>query len=181
MLLELKFFWTCDKIHIQKPSSGEYIGITLSVHLTVNLSVQIHVRPIIFFLLWHWLTIFGICVYHLETMCGVHSWSDTTLTFDLKVNFIRFLTCLHVRLITFFCLDIALPYLANGCITMRGCVTIIGNPDTTVTCDFKVKFISFLTCFCDIGLPYMTKSKDNLAQTKIHGKNIKFVQRSRFI
>ena len=116
MLLELKIYWTCDKIHIQKPSSGGgYIGITLSVRLTVNLSVQIHVRPIIGFCFDIGLPyIFGIWVYHLETLCGVHSWSDTTFTFDLKVKFIRFLTCLHVWPVTSICFDIVISYCYMG-------------------------------------------------------------------
>ena len=64
-----------SKIHVYTPrerSSGGYIGITLSVHLSVRLSVQIRVC---FFMVWHWLTIFGTWVYHHETMCRVHSWS----------------------------------------------------------------------------------------------------------
>ena len=28
-----------------------------------------------FYMVWHWLTIFGTWVYHHETMCSVHSWS----------------------------------------------------------------------------------------------------------
>ena len=33
------------------------------------------VRPITFFLVWHWATIFGTWVYHHKTICRVHSWS----------------------------------------------------------------------------------------------------------
>ena len=56
-------------------SSGGYIEITMSVRLSIRLSVQIRVRPITFFMVWHWLTIFGTWMYHHETMCRVHSWS----------------------------------------------------------------------------------------------------------
>ena len=70
-------------------SSGGYIEIILSVCLSVCLSirpsVQILVWPITFFLVWHWLIIFGSWVYHHETMCRV-----PMLTFDLKVRFIGF-------------------------------------------------------------------------------------------
>ena len=30
----------------------------------------------IFFLVWHWLTIFGTCVRHYDRMCRVHTWSQ---------------------------------------------------------------------------------------------------------
>ena len=52
---------------------GVYRNLTLSVRLSVRLSVQIRVRSITFFIVWHWLTIFGTWVYHHETMCRVHS------------------------------------------------------------------------------------------------------------
>ena len=43
-----------------------------------------------FFWDWHWLTIFGTWMYHHQTMCRVHSWSQLMLTFDLKVKFVGF-------------------------------------------------------------------------------------------
>ena len=72
---------------------------------------------------------------------------DTTVNFDLKVKFIGFLTCFHVRPITFLWFDIGLPYLAHECITMRWCVAYIHYLNTTLNFDLKVKFIGFLTCF----------------------------------
>ena len=48
--------------------------------------------------------------------------------------------------ITFLCLDIGLPYLVYGCISMTRCVAYNHNPDTMLTFDLKVKFIGFLTC-----------------------------------
>ena len=77
---------------------------------SVSLSVQIRVLPIMFLVL-HWLTIFGIWVYHHVTMCCVLSWSDTTLNLDLKVKFIGFLTCFCDWPITFFWFDFGMPYL----------------------------------------------------------------------
>ena len=43
------------------------------------------VRPITFFLVWHWPTIFGTWMYHHQKMCRVHSWSRFNV--DLKVKF----------------------------------------------------------------------------------------------
>ena len=57
-------------------SSGGYIEITLSVCLSICLSVCADSCPAHnFFMVWHWLTIFGTWVYHHGTMCRVHSWS----------------------------------------------------------------------------------------------------------
>ena len=79
-------------------SSGGYIGITLSVRL----SVQIRVRPITF--LWFdiglpYLAHVGITMR--QCVAYIHD-PDTTLNFALKVKFIGFLTCIRVRAITFF-------------------------------------------------------------------------------
>ena len=61
-------------------SSGGYIGITLSVRLSVRPSVCPDSCPAHnFFMVWHWLTIFGTWVYHHETMCRGHSWSRYNL------------------------------------------------------------------------------------------------------
>ena len=118
----------------RKRSSEGYIGINLSVRM------QIRVRPITF--LW-----FDISLPYLAhgciTMRGcvgyIHD-PDTTVNFDLKVKFIGFLTCFRVRPITFFWIDIGLPYLAHGCITIRQCVPYIHDPDSMLTFDLKVKF-----------------------------------------
>ena len=50
-----------------------------------------------------------------------------------------------VQSITFLWFDIGLPYLAHGCMTMRGCVRYIHDPDTTLNFDLKVNFIGVLT------------------------------------
>ena len=64
-------------------SSGGYIEITLSVRLSVCLSVCADSCPAHnFFMVWHWLTIFGTWMYHHETMCLVHSWSR----YDLELR-----------------------------------------------------------------------------------------------
>ena len=57
--------------------------------------------------------------------------------------------CLYVFLSVciLFCFDIGLPYLAHRCITKRGCVAYIHDPNTTLTFDLKVK-IGFLTWLC---------------------------------
>ena len=68
---------------------------------------------------------------------------DTTLNFDLKVKFIGFLTCFHVRPTIYFWIDISLPYLAHGCFTIRQCVAYIHDPDSMLTFDLKVKFKGF--------------------------------------
>ena len=72
---------------------------------------------------------------------------DTTLNFDLKVKFIGFLTCFRVRPITFFWIDIGLPYLAHGCITIRQCVVYIHDPDSMLTFALKVKFKGYCHVF----------------------------------
>ena len=131
-----------------------------------------------FILVWHWLTIFGTWVYHPETMCCVLSWSDTTLNFDLKVKFIRFLTCFCVRPITFFGFDFGIQYFAHGCITIRRCVAYIQDPDTTLNLDLKVKFIGFLKCFrvrpitifwFDVDLPYLEHASIGMPMSKQTG------------
>ena len=66
---------------------------------------------------------------------------DTTLTVDLKVKFIGFLTCLRVRPVTSVCFDIGVSY-AHESITMRRCVAYI-----TLTLDLRVKFIGFWHVF----------------------------------
>ena len=63
---------------------------------------------------------------------------DTTLNFDLKVKFIEFLTCLHVRPVTSVSPDIDIPYLAHGCIPIKEYVKYIHDPDTTLSFDLRV-------------------------------------------
>ena len=106
-------------------SSGGYIGITLSVRL----SVQIRVRPITFLWFDIGLPYFAHgCITMRRCVTYIHD-PDTTLNFDLKVKFIGFLTCFHVPPITFFWIDNVLPYFAHGCITIRQCVAYIDDLD----------------------------------------------------
>ena len=67
-------------------------------------------------------------------------------------------------LVTYYCFDTVKSYLAHGSITMRVCVSLIHNPDTTVNFDLKVSYIGVVTyllfphvisvCF-DISIPYL--------------------------
>ena len=70
------------------------------------------VRPITF-LVWHWLTIFGIWIYHNEKMWHVHSWSRFDVDLWPQGQIQRLLSCLHVRPVTSVCFDIGIPYLAH--------------------------------------------------------------------
>ena len=99
-------------------------------------------------------------------MCRIHSNPETTLTFDLKVKFIGFLTCLPVPPATFVCFDISILYLAHGSKTIRQCVKNIHDPDIALTFDLKVKIIGFLTWLrvrstaflsFDIVIPYFAR------------------------
>ena len=65
-----------------------------------------------------------------------------------------------------FWIDIGLPYLAHGSITMKVCITYIHDPDTILTFDLKVKFIGFMTWICvqasafssfDIAILYLAR------------------------
>ena len=114
---------------------------------SVRLSVQICVWPIIFFGLtlayhiWHIGITMRRCVAYIND-------PDTTLTFDLKVNFIRFLTCFCVWLISFFWFDTGLPYLAHGCITIRQCVAYIHDPNSMLTFDLRSNLKAFVMSSC---------------------------------
>ena len=66
-----------------------------------------------------------------------------TLSVRLSVTSVRLSVQIRVRPITFFWIDIGLPYLACNCITMIRCVAYIHDPDTTLNFDLKVKFIGF--------------------------------------
>ena len=100
-----------------------------------------------YFLIWHWLTIFGTCIYHHERMCHVHSWSR----FDLDLwpqchiywDFDMFSSPAHNY---FFLFDIGLPYLAHASITIKGCVTYIHEPDSTWPLT-SISHYCFLTCY----------------------------------
>ena len=62
-----------------------------------------------FCLLWHWHIIFSTWVWCVANIY----YPDTTLTFDLKVNFIGILTWLCVWTTAFLSFDIVIPYLAH--------------------------------------------------------------------
>ena len=141
-------------------SSGGYIEITLSVRLSVHLSVCpsvcLSVCPSVcadlcpahnFFMVWHWLTIFGTWVYHHETMCRVHSWSRYDLELWPQGQIYRVFDMFSCPAHNFFLIDIGLPYLAHGCITIRQCVAYIHHPDSMLTFDLKVKFKGFCHVF----------------------------------
>ena len=126
-------------LYPRERSSEGYIGITLSVHR----SVQVPVLPITF--LWFDIVLPYLahgCITMRRCVTYIHD-PDTTLNFYLKVKFIGVLTCFCVRPITFFWIDIGLPYLAHGCITIRQCVAYIRDPDSMLTFDLKVKFKGF--------------------------------------
>ena len=105
------------------------------------------IRPITIFFIWHWLNIiiFGICIYHHERMCRVHSWSRFDLDLWPQGQIRRFLSCLshnfrllwhwHTIFDTWVYQSIA-------------CVAFIHDPDRTLTFDLKVQFIGFMTWFC---------------------------------
>ena len=142
-------------------SSRVYIGITLSVRL----SVHIHVRPITFF----WFDIGLPYLAHLDDVSRTFMIRIWPWTFTLRSNlwgpwlvFVsgplifffdwhlahRWLSCVHSY--SRFDDDLwPLAYhLAHVSITMRGCVKYIHDPDTTLNFDFKVKFIGFMTWLC---------------------------------
>ena len=82
--------------------------------------------------------------------------SDSTMTFDLMVKYIGFLSCLCVWSITSDCFDIGIPYLAKGSITMRECVAYVHNPYVSLTFDLKVKFIGLMTRLCVRATAFMS-------------------------
>ena len=79
---------------------------------------------------------------------------DTTMNYAIEIKFIEVLTCFHVRTITSVFLDVSIPYLAHGSITM------VHDPYTMLTFDFKIRFIGFLAWLCallsiDRVIPYL--------------------------
>ena len=101
-----------------------------------------------YFFIWQWLTIFGIWVFHHEKMWHIQLcfWFDVDLWPQGQIY--RLLSCLHFRLVTSVRLDIGIPYLSHGSITIRRCVKYIHDPNTMLTFDLKVKFIGFMTWCC---------------------------------
>ena len=94
---------------------------------------------------WQLLTIYGTWVYHHTTMCRVHPWSRFDVDLLPQGQIYRLLSCLLVRPLTFVSFDIGIPCLAHGSITIRGGVKYIHDPDMTLNCDLKVKFIGSMT------------------------------------
>ena len=109
-------------------SLSNYIGITLSVRL----SVQIRVRSITFFFA--------------STLSYQIRWR-VSHTFIIRIRHwplisrSNFLTSLRVRPITSVCFDVSIPYWAQGSISMREFVAFIH----VLTFDLKVKSNGFLT------------------------------------
>ena len=78
------------------------------------------------------------CMTMRECVKYIHD-PDTTLTFDLKVKFIGFMTWLCVKASVFLCFDIVILCLACECITMVGCVAYIYELCMTLTFDLNIK------------------------------------------
>ena len=117
----------------------EYIGITLSVRLSVYLSVQIR----LFFWFWLRLIIFSTWVYRHETMCRIHSWSQFNIDLRPQIKFIGFIIWLCVRATLFLSFDIMMLWLAHQCITIVRCVANIHDLFMTLTFDLNIKIIYF--------------------------------------
>ena len=66
---------------------------------------------------------------------------DMTLTFDLNVKFIGFMTWLCVQASVFLSFDIVILCLARECITMVQCVSYIHELCMTLTFDLNIKII----------------------------------------
>ena len=81
-------------------------------------------------------------------MCRVLSWSRYDLEFWPQGQIYRVFDMFLFPAHNYFWIDIGLPYLAHGFITMRICVKYIHDPDTTLTIDLKVKFIGIMTWLC---------------------------------
>ena len=103
----------------------------------VHLSVQIRVRPITFFLVWHWLTIFGVLVYHHETMCRVHSWSQYDVYLWPQCRIYRVYDMALCKSHSFFVLwhSHAMLSTCHECFPMVRCVTYIHDLYMTLTFD----------------------------------------------
>ena len=87
--------------------------------------------------------------YYHERMCRVHVhlWSRFDINIWHQGLIYRILSCIRVRLVTFVCFDIGIPYLAQGSITVRGYVAYIQDPDTTLSVELDVK-MGFMTWLC---------------------------------
>ena len=121
------------------------VCLCLSGRLSVCLSVclcRIVSVPLLFVLVWHWHTIlvYQWCINGWIIMRWYVAYIQSpysTLTLDLRVKFIYFCRVFVYNPYSRVCLDISIPYLAQGSNTMRD----IQYPDTTLTFYFKVKLI----------------------------------------
>ena len=66
---------------------------------------------------------------------------DTTMTFDLKLKLIWFMTCLCVQASAFLSFDIVILCFARECITMVRCVVYIHELFITMAFDLNIKII----------------------------------------
>ena len=118
-------------------------SVCLSVCLSVCPSVCADSCPAKhnFFMVWHWLTIFGTWVYHHETMCRVQSWSRYDLELWPQGQIYRVFDMFSCPAHNCFWIDICLPYLAHEC------VAYIHDPDSMLSFELKVKFEGFCHVF----------------------------------
>ena len=86
----------------------------------------------------YWLTIFGITMR--RCVAYIHD-PNTTLTFDLYIKFIGFMTWFCVRVIAYLSFDIVILYWTRECITMVRCVAYIHDLCTTLRFDLNIKSI----------------------------------------
>ena len=100
-----------------------------------------------FFMVWHWLTIFGTWMYHHETMCRVHSCSRYDLELWHQGQIYRVFDMFSCPAHNFFMVWHCLTMFGTWCITIRQCVAYIHDPDSMLTFDLKVKFKGFCHVF----------------------------------
>ena len=116
-----------------------YIGITLSI-------CRLSCRFVSCLLLDHH-TIHSTWVYYHKRMCCVNSWSRYDIDFELKVKFIGF--CVWAT--PFFSIDVVIPYLAHGCITIGWCVTYNHYLCMTLKCDLNIKLYIYIWASTKFG------------------------------
>ena len=116
-----------------------------------------------FWLRWLTVRVFGTWLYHHGEMCCVHLWSNYDLELWPYSQIYRDFDMFSCPAHNFLWIDIGLPFLANGCFTIRRCVAYIHDPYSMLTFDLKVKFYRVLSCLqvrpvtsnsFYIGIPY---------------------------
>ena len=90
------------------------------------------------------------CITMRRCVAYIHD-PNTTLTFDLNVKFIRFLTSAS-QARTFF---VALTFTYHIWHMIQDVVAYIRDLDTTMTFEFKVRFIGFFTRICVLATSFM--------------------------